>query len=229
MICINLIRVSADSKYLDINLEVTGPYTLDRLEITRFNGFEWERTKDATSFLRLVNRLDENGEPVPVYDDDGNIITDEFGNVVYEQIFSKEQVLRIPLDQLGGSGMFKVEMSQKLICDCDYEESCGPINAYVSDVSSVYKYLIGKLMNMSCSCYKLDEDLERAFMFLYAHQEAMQLNRISEAVKFYSALVKQFNLCGPSVRFGNDCVCKTPQSRQIQFKRTTPPGCGCGR
>jgi hypothetical protein len=45
-------------------------------------------------------------------------------------------------------------------------------------------------MNMNCTCYRLDEDLERSFMFLYAHQEAMQLNRISEAVKFYSALAK---------------------------------------
>lgn len=228
MICINLIRVSADSKYLDVNIETTSCYVLDKFEITRFNGIEWERTKDAFDYLRLVDKLDEFGNPIPVLDEDGNPIIDEDGYGVYEQIPAKEQVLRIDLSQLGGTGMFKIEMKEKSICK-GQEDPCNSVVAYVSDVSSVYRYLIGKLMNMNCTCYRLDEDLERSFMFLYAHQEAMQLNRISEAVKFYSALAKQFNLCGPAGRFGNNCLCQTPPSKEYKFNRTTPLGCGCGR
>jgi hypothetical protein len=116
--------------------------------------------------------------------------------------------------------------------DCETTEVCDTIEAYASDVSSVYRYLIGKLMNMNCSCYKLDEDLERAFMFLYAHQEAMQLNRIDEAIKFYIALAKQFNLCGPKGRFGNNCVCQTKPTQQPSrpnYISKQTPGCNCRR
>ena len=229
MICINLIRVSADSKYLDINIEVTGECVLEKLSVAKLNtsNGDFERELDFTKYLRTEDKLDAEGNPIPELDEDGNPTFDDYGNPIFEQVISKKQVLRIDLKAFEGTGFFRVRMEE----NCTYEGWCGEsIFAYASDVSSVYRYLIGKLMNMNCSCYKLDEDLERAFMFLYAHQEAMQLNRIDEAIKFYTALVKQFNLCGPAGRFGNDCICQTPQSRPFNIpKKTIPAGCGCRR
>jgi hypothetical protein len=231
MICINLIRVSADSKYLDINIETTGNCHLEKLVVSKLqydrNGYNWYPEFDLSDKLNTVPKINPTtGEYEYEKNPDGTYVEDESGFYIPIQEVAKKQVLRIDLKAFGGSGFFKITMKE----DCETTEVCDTIEAYASDVSSVYRYLIGKLMNMNCSCYKLDEDLERAFMFLYAHQEAMQLNRIDEAIKFYIALAKQFNLCGPDGRFGNNCVCQTPQSKPFNIpKKTIPAGCGCRR
>lgn len=201
MICINLIRVSPDSKYLDINVTTGNQYRLSSLIITRFNGSQWEHPIDASEYLQT----------------------------------SENQVLRLNLNIFGGTGLFKIEMREKWInqeCEepIDRCQPCYPSDltttAYASDVSNVYRYLVTKLISMNCDCYRLDEDLERTFMFLYAHQEAMQLNRISEAVRFYSALYKNFNKCGPfkGDRIGIACVCQTKPTQAVHYKNKS---CGC--
>lgn len=199
MICINLIRVSPDSKYLDINVETQQDYRLSSLIITRFNGFSWEHSVDASEYIPDTTN----------------------------------PILRLDTSIFGGTGLFKIEMMVKWVGEDEepYDE-CGNCqqskevtSAYASDVSMVYKYLVTKLISMNCNCYKLDEDLERNFMFLYAHQEAMQMGRISEAVKFYSALYKNFNKCGPKPgdRIGTACVCQTRPVQPVHYKNN----CGC--
>ena len=236
MICINLIRVSADSKYLDINVETSLGYVLDTLQIDRYDGFSWDSGKDFSSFLTKEIKVDKDGNTIWKTDEDGDFIL-ENGFKIPETINKKKQVLRINLEEVfGGSGMFKITMTQKWIGEKGQEpqnEICNKTSvAYASDVAMVYKYLVGKLMNMNCACYKLDEDLERNFTFLYAHQESMQLGRISEAEAFYSALAKTFNLCGPKGRFGNNCVCQTKPTQQPSrpnYISKQTPGCNCRR
>ena len=210
MICINLIRVSADSKYLDINVESSRMYNITWVRVTRFDGTNW-LDKDAVDLSPQL------------------------------QPKSNKQRLRIGLEGFGGTGMFKVEMRESWVGEgeepTDSKVGCKPselvTTAYASDVSFVYKHLLTKLLNMNCDCYKVDEDLERNFMFLYAHQEAMQMNRIAEATKFYTALYKNFNKCGPINRIGTPCNCQTRPSRPVApgygIKAEAPKGCGCGK
>jgi hypothetical protein len=49
-------------------------------------------------------------------------------------------------------------------------------------------------------------------MFLYAHQEAMRLQRFEEAEKFYDVIYNLFTNCGPTSRsnttYTKSCKCQ---------------------
>ena len=76
-----------------------------------------------------------------------------------------------------------------------------------SDVNNIYNYLLQCLLSLDSRCAELDNDIRRAFIILYGHQEAMRLERIDEAEYFYNILKNNFSNCNSSVRTNNNCGC----------------------
>jgi len=85
--------------------------------------------------------------------------------------------------------------------------------AYCSNVSFVYANMLDLVMQLTASCVS-DSDfknLTRNHLILYAHQEALRLNRVIEAKYFYDILVNNFNNCGSPSRLSGvsikNCNC----------------------
>lgn len=110
-------------------------------------------------------------------------------------------------------------------CDCgDFPETLEK-EAYISDVSNVYKCLIDDIIALDSRC--LDGDVQdrviRNYLMLYAHQEALKLKLIDEAEKWFSYIKTCFNNCGQHDRNGADCGCSQ------KISAPAPSNCGCGR
>ncbi len=137
------------------------------------------------------------------------------------------------LSELGVTepSIFRVTIKAELIEEQEQECDCGDFpetlekEAYISDVSNVYKCLIDDIIALDSRC--LDEDVQnrviRNYLMLYAHQEALKLKLIDEAEKWFSYIKTCFNNCGHPDRNGADCGCSN------QAPAPAPSNCGCGR
>lgn len=83
-----------------------------------------------------------------------------------------------------------------------------------SDVNKVYAILKDYILNLNGNCCTSTEDyqfLTRNYMFLYAHLEAMRLERFDDAEMFYDILKKEFVNCAytrSAVNRNTDCNCR---------------------
>lgn len=94
--------------------------------------------------------------------------------------------------------MYKVRFVATKIDDVITQEAIG----YCSNISFVYQAMIDLVMQLTASCIsKADaEALNRNHIMIYAHQEAMRLERILDAKFFYDIIWNQFTNCGSSGR-----------------------------
>jgi hypothetical protein len=82
-----------------------------------------------------------------------------------------------------------------------------------SDVNNVYVLLKDYLLNLDANCLSQNDYqyLLRNYMFLYAHTEAMRLERFDEAEMFYDIIKKSFTNCisdrSNNTRNINSCNC----------------------
>lgn len=197
MIQINLLRISPDSKYLEFSVECPANYRFNTLSIKKFD------------------YLTTTGYPT----NSGGFV--EAGNL-YKKTSTKE-VMRIATSIFGGTGMFQVVFKvswegvgeEPLYADgtkLSDKETIG----VCSDVNNIYEYLLQCLLNLDSKCSSLTNDTRRAFILLFAHQEAMRLERIDEAenfyekaAEFYNILKNNFTNCTATNRLNtNNCGCK---------------------
>lgn len=191
MIQINLLRISSDSKYIEFSVECPNNYLFNILRIKKYD----------------------------YLDNLGTYPTNSSGWVDASSVYSKlstKEIIRISTDIFAGSSMFYLEFGVEWIGDTDE-----PLNSdgtklsdvttvgVCSDINTFYKYLATKLIELECKCSNLDNDSKRAFTLLFAHQEAMRLERFIEAEKFYTILKNNFSICTPSNRYLsiNNCKC----------------------
>lgn len=120
-----------------------------------------------------------------------------------------KQVIRIGVDAIGGTGMFKVEFG------VTGSPELADVTALCSDVNNVYSFLLDSLLNMQVNCLTQDDYqlLTKNYLFLYGHTEAMRLERFDDAGMFYDILINNFANCDPqtdafSNRVVSNCGCK---------------------
>jgi len=183
MIHINLLRVSTDSQYLEFSVECPTDYRFNLLYITRYN----VRTK--------LNDITKDASSLLL------------GN-------SNQEIMRIATSALGDDvTMYQVEFGVEAINSNDPQ--IPNVVGICSNINFVYANLLDLVMSFtSCCISQADYDkLDRNHMILYAHQEAMRLERYTEAKYFYDILWSLFTNCGPTVRQRNvvntPCNCNT--------------------
>lgn len=182
MIEITLLRVSADSEYLEMSVNCPVTYLFNTLFITKYDVLthEWETTThDASSLITGVNtkvmRIAMTAFAVP-----GGSLNDS--NVtMYKVVFGAA-----PIE---GSGLTE-SLTMTGIC---------------SNVNFVYANLLDLVLSFTNCCISdLDYDnLDRNHMILYAHTETMRLGREIEAKFFYDIIWNLFTNCGLSTRQNN--------------------------
>lgn len=173
MIHINLLRVSTDSKYLEFSVECPANYRFNLLYITRYN---------------VVTKQ--------------NDVTRDASNLLLGT--SNQEIMRIATSALGDDvTMYQVEFGV---------EAIDPANPQIpntvgicSNINFVYANLLDLVMSFTNCCISQSDydNLDRNHMILYAHQEAMRLERYTEAKYFYDIIWNLFTNCGPTTRQSN--------------------------
>lgn len=114
---------------------------------------------------------------------------------------TNQEIMQIPTSFFGTDVtmykiVFGVVQTDPLAPDVD------DVTVICSNVNFVYANLIDLVMNLTNCCIS-DADyasLDRNHMILYAHQEAMRLERYSEATYFYDIIWNLFSNCRGSAR-----------------------------
>ena len=122
-----------------------------------------------------------------------------------------KQVLRIKTSSFGENvKIYKVEFGATP-ADVTYPVLSDV--AYCSNVNFVYENLLDLILNLKNNCINDSdyETLNRNHLILYAHMEAMRLNRFREAELFYDIIWNMFSNCGIQARrtgiFTSNCGC----------------------
>lgn len=181
MIQINLLRISTDSKYLEFSVECPAGYNFNLLYIARYN------VKTAT--------YDTTKDCSPLL-----------------QGTTQKEIMRIATSAFGSDvTMYKVTWGVAAINPSDPQIS--PETGICSNVNFVYQNLLTSVLGLTKCCLKSTEyeTLLRNHMILYAHQEAMRLERYTEAEYFYGIIWNLFDNCNGAQREGtlvtNPCNC----------------------
>lgn len=182
MIQINLLRISPDSQYLEFSVECPADYRFNLLYISRY--------------------IPSTG----LYD------TTKDCSLLLQGTTTKE-VMRIATSAFGTDvTMYKVEFGVAPIAPQTIEI----INAVgiCSNINFVYANMLNLVLSLTSCCIK-DTDytnLIRNNSILYAHQEAMRLERYTEAEYFYDVIWNLFINCGSTTRpagiITNSCNCQ---------------------
>ena len=165
MIQINLLRVSPDSQYLEFSVECPLDYTFNLLYISRYN---------VTTKLY-----------------DGTIDC----STLLQGTTTKE-IMRIATSAFTGDiTMYKVEfgVTSAVPENPEIDNAVG----VCSNINFVYLDLLNILTSyVGCSITSFDyEKLTKVYIILFAHHEAMRLERYTEAEYFYDLLWETFVSC----------------------------------
>lgn len=197
-ICINLFRISSDSKNLDMIFNCPNDYYFNSLQLeVRF----LENNAFKSMFFDLSNALFSNN---------GTPITDKY-----------EWTVRLPLDKLGIQvpaiyiGTFKIQSDSAESDDCTCLDGvCLEDTAVCSDVNYAYKCMLKDLLELTDPCPEISDELVRKYLLLYGHQAAMSSKDFEIAEEFFRHIVNCFGNC-PGY---SPCGCKKPKKS----------GCNCG-
>lgn len=189
MIQINLLRISPDSQYIEFSVECPTNYRFNKLNIKKYD----YSTTDVypTNSLGWVNA--------------SNLYVGS----------STKEVMRIATSIFGGSTLFYVEFGVQWIAEEDEplltdgtKLSDSTTVGICSDINNIYTYLSECLLNIENKCFTLDNDLKRAFILLYGHNESLRLERFEEAEYFYDVLKNNFSNCSTDTRINStNCNC----------------------
>jgi hypothetical protein len=158
MIQINLLRVSPDSKYLEFSAECTAGYTFNLLYVSRYN--VTTKLYEATKDCSLLL-----------------------------QGTTQQEIMRIATSIFGTDvTMYKVTFGITPINPID--PIIAPTVGICSNVNFVYENLLNSILGLTNCCVDgtTYDTLTRNHMILYAHQEAMRLERYTEAEYFYGII-----------------------------------------
>ena len=197
MIQINVCRVSSDGKYIDLNIQCAEDHKFTSLTVYNFN--DSQRSFDFSK-----------------------LFMDAAGTIKNQSKY----VLRIPTAILAAEyPMYKLVLKvepRNINKETITDECNNPVAVAVcSDVSAVYKYLIGQLLPLLCvRCLsEIPVDIQRIFIILHAHLMAMRYERYDDAYQFLKVLINNFHtVCGASPcgdgmnrPVGHSCGCHAPQ------------------
>ena len=123
-----------------------------------------------------------------------------------------KEVMRIATDNFGTDiTMYKVEFG--VTSSVEGAEYIDNSIGLCSNINNVYANLLDMILKLNIGCVLPTEyeAMVRNYIFLYAHTEAMRLNRLQDAEKFYDLIWNLFVNCGPTTR----------------LQRTTNKNCNC--
>jgi hypothetical protein len=158
MIQINLLRVSTDSQYIEFSVECPAGYNFNLLYIARYN------------------------VSTAIYD-----TTKDCSSLL--QGTTQKEIMRIATSAFGTDvTMYKVTFGIAPISPSDPEVA--PDTGICSNVNFVYENLLNSILALTNCCIDSTtyDTLMRNHMILYAHQEAMRLERYTEAEYFYGII-----------------------------------------
>lgn len=158
MIHIHILRVSNDSNYLEIKVECPVGYVFNQLRITRYN----VATGEDDTTINASALLSGNS-------------TMETMQIATSAIGTDVTMYRVEF------GVTATEVGLPAIDN---------LTGICSNVNFVYENLLDLVMNFNDCCIS-DADYEkmdRSHMILYAHQEAMRLERYDDATYFYDVI-----------------------------------------
>ena len=186
---IDIFRISPDGKYLEIDMTCHSNYTYESFDIYEYtyNSSSGGFKKD---FFTELNTDSVTGE-----------ITDR-------------QLLRFAVDTaLNGKSMYYAVITIKykgIITDpitgmtrvptaMEMNDSSESHTVATSDISNVYFYLLPGLVHLTHPCdpcdFEIPIEIQRAFLIMWAHIEAMRLERFQEAEMFYTMIKNNFQNC----------------------------------
>ena len=184
MIQINVLRISADSKFLEFDIECPEDYRFSVLNIRRYK------------------------EPLKIYDLKGQYEVAPIGSNIHKQVM-RIDLTAFPQTPGFHGNMFYVEFGIEWAVegveppvDCTLFNQTG----VCSDVANVYTHILSQLLQMRgdcCDSFKITPEIERIFILTYAHEEAMKHERFREAEDFYDVISRNFQSCFPNERLEN--------------------------
>lgn len=195
---IDIFRISPDGKYLEIDITCDGSYKFERFFIYDYKNKKAEQEKDILKLL---------GE--------------EFNS-------SGSRILaRISLDKLFGNTMYYADIEIELKEGHSAEEIIDSNKLYevaTSDISNVYFYLLPGLVQLGHPCDPCDLEIpieiQRAFLIMWAHIEAMRLERWGEAEMFYTLIKNNFQNCLTELEVKQkSCNCHAQKQSNFNFSR----------
>lgn len=201
MIQINLLRISPDSKYLEFSVKCPTNYLFNKLFIKKYDAIPIDSNDDLwrdvshllqrTSTEEIMRISTEALSGFPIEPD----INGNMASTMYYVQFGVEWIEPNP-----GNPTLPVPTIEDVI-------------GVTSDVNKVYILLKDYILNLDLLCNNPDDynTLLRNYMFLYAHTEAMRLERFDDAEMLYDILKKSFSKCGykrsDGFRILNTCNC----------------------
>lgn len=240
MITINLLRISPDSQYLEFSVECPINYLFNKLFIKKYDAVPVSSTdnlwrdcsnllqRTSTKEIMRISTTALSGLPLE---------PDQFGNSA-STMYYVQFGAAIDITQANYKGQWVVGTTYNLsdivlnngsYYTCLVAGTIGnpvtdtavwqlsiaqpDVTGVASDVNRVYLILKDKLLNLNVHCIDQDDyqDLIRDYMFLYAHTEAMKLERFSDAEMFYNIIKKSFVSCqynrNDSGRYLDNCDC----------------------
>lgn len=192
---IDIFRISPDGKYLEIDITCDNRYKFEHFYVKEYQN---DSNIDILSLLG-----DEFNQ------DDSRILA------------------RISLDKLFGNSMYYANIEIELKEGESAEEVSDSNKQYevaASDISNVYFYLLPGLVQLGHPCDPCDLEIpieiQRAFLIMWAHIEAMKLERWGEAEMFYALIKNNFQNCLTEFEVKQkSCNCHAYKQSDFNFRR----------
>ena len=195
---IDIFRISPDGKYLEIDITCDVKYKFERFYI-----YDYQNKTE--------------GKQIDILE----LIKEQF-NHDQSRILS-----RISLDKLFGNTMYYADIEVELKEGDSAEEVIDSNKIYevaASDISNVYFYLLPGLVQLGHPCDPCDLEIpieiQRAFLIMWAHIEAMRLERWGEAEMFYTLIKNNFQNCLTEFEVKQkSCSCHAQKQSNFNFRR----------
>lgn len=199
---IDIFRISPDGKYLEIDMTTGNSYMFKSVNIYNYT------TKDK--YYDVLAEIDQN-DLIEIYT----------GNSKQYRL-----LVRIDIELLGGSSLYygsieveKFEGEPEEIID-----SNKIFEVATSDISNVYFYLLPGLVQLKNPCDPCDLEIpieiQRAFLIMWAHIEAMRLERWAEAEMFYDLIKNNFQHCLSVFEVKpKSCNCHAKKQSNFNYRR----------
>ena len=233
---VSVLRVSSNGKYIEFIINCPKDYYFTDFIVGVYGGDDKYSLKDCLFEAQL-------GDQDAIYDSTDRVYyhnkqeysgqfkledIDVFVPEMFEIHLEAHHNSECPGDTTDPDNPFKDEHKDECIINTD------PItvDAYISDVSQVYSCLMDDILKIGtdlCTNEKVQDELIRNYLILYAHREAMNMKEPQEAKKYFTLLQNCFNgKCGNKHKGCSVCGGKDASKYIIQ-ETYKPSNCGCRR
>lgn len=199
---IDIFRISPDGKYLEIDMTTDAGYKFNRIMIYDYN--------DKENPFDVLQNIDNN-----------DLIEINIGDKIQYRL-----LVRIDLSLLNGRSLYYGDIEVQLYEGDPIQiiDSTTTYEVATSDISNVYFYLLPGLVQLGYPCDPCDLEIpieiQRAFLIMWAHIEAMRLERWGEAEMFYTLIKNNFQNCLTEFEVKQkSCNCYAQKQSNFNFRR----------